>query len=192
MANNMGLADTTTVVSFADSLETEPLETCSNKSRKISLKQYIASSNASSAFKCLPQMPMTAEPLETCSNKSPKVSLQQSRVVGGLVARVPSPSGEGKLARLVNDLEITEKEREELMYSKTFLKVQADIKARQKRQKLSAEREKKEKPKSKYTGIDQQFYVDKDKQCAQGAHCAQGMVKFVPTLLVLMWSIVLK
>ena len=111
---------------------------------------------------------LETEPLETCSNKSPKISRQQSRI-GGLFDRVPSASGEGKR---INDLQMTEKEKQELMHTKTFRRIQADIKERQKRQKLNAEKEKMEKPKSDDAETEQQFYVDKDKQIV----CAQGII----------------
>ena len=137
MANNMGLTDLTSFVSFGDSLETEPLE--------------------------------------TSSNKSPKISRQQSRI-GGFVARVPSASGEGKR---INDLQMTEKEKEELMHTKTFRRIQADIKERQKRQKLNAEKEKMENHKLEEGENEQRFYVDKDKQIV----CAQGTVNFVHIIL---------
>ena len=112
---------------------------------------------------------LEADPQETIGNKSPKISRQQSRI-GGLVARVPSPSVEGKR---INDLQMTEKEKQELMHTKTFRRIQADIKERQKRQKLNAEKEKLEKPKLDGEENEQQFYVDKDKQIV----CAQGIIE---------------
>ena len=139
MANNVGLTDLTAFVSFGDSLETEPLE--------------------------------------TCSNKSPKISRQQSRI-GGFAARVPSASGEGKR---INDLQMTEKEKQELMHTKTFRRIQTDIKEREKRQKLNAEKEKKERSKLEYTELEQQVYIDKDKQIV----CAQGIAKVIHTLLMI-------
>ena len=64
---------------------------------------------------------------------------------------------------------MTEKEKQELMHTKTFRRIQQDIKDRQKRQKINAEKEKLE-AKDEEKQVEQQFYIDKDKQivCAQG------------------------
>ena len=119
--------------------------------------------------------PEPCNDVETSSTKSPKISRQQSRA-GGLGYRVPSATNEGKR---INDLQMTEKEQEELYHTKTFRKIQSDIKERQKRQRLKAEKENLENLKKKELKLmdgerqlefEQQYYVDKDKQivCAQG------------------------
>ena len=105
---------------------------------------------------------LEADPIDLSNSKSPKISRQQSRI--GFVT--PSTTGEG---RRINDLEMTEKEKQELMHTKTFRRVQQDIKDRQKRQRMRAEKE--NKPASNVRQFEQQFYVDKDKQIV----CAQGM-----------------
>ena len=119
--------------------------------------------------------PEPCNDVETSSTKSPKISRQQSRI-GGLGYRVPSATNEGKR---INDLQMTEKEQEELYHTKTFRKIQSDIKEKQKRQRLRAEKENLENLKKKEIKLiegerqaefEQQYYVDKDKQivCAQG------------------------
>ena len=54
--------------------------------------------------------PEPCNDVETSSTKSPKISREQSRI-GGLGYRVPSATNEGKR---INDLQMTEKEQEEL------------------------------------------------------------------------------
>ena len=109
-------------------------------------------------------IPPHNQPQETCASKSPKVSTisrQQSRI-GGLVSGFPSTP---KKSRRKNDLQMTEKEKEALMHTKTFLSIHQDIKARQKRQKLNAEKEKMERSKVEMEDaeIEQQHYIDKAK-----------------------------
>ena len=95
---------------------------------------------------------------------SPKISRQQSKIsgVGGM--------GGGAYARggkPANDLQMTEQQKQELMHSKTFLKVQADIKNKQKRSMQRAEDDKKDKKeKSEVKEREQDTYVDKDKAIA--------------------------
>ena len=99
---------------------------------------------------------------------SPHISRQPSRI-SGLAAGSTSNTGDG-VNRRINDLQMTEKEKQELMHTKTFRRVQADIKERQKRQMINAE---KEKPLLENQQSEQTIYVDKDKQIAnvQGAMC---------------------
>ena len=149
MAKGIELTDLTAFVSFAESLETEPQ-------------------------------------LELSRAKSPKLSRQQSRI-GGLIpyshSQSTTPSGgmdpiytgleRGKIyGGKINDLQMTEKEKEELMHTKTFLKIQQDIKNRQKRMRINAEKEKNER-KIDDRPNDQRFYIDKAKQMV----CAQGITR---------------
>ena len=119
----------------------------------------------------------TETQLETNSNKSPKISRQQSRI-GGFHsythsgAATPLGGGGGDTKR-INDLQMTEKEKQELMHTKTFRRIQQDIKDRQKRQRINAEKEKSE-AKDDEKQVEQQFYIDKDKQIV----CAQGILKY--------------
>lgn len=99
----------------------------------------------------------------------PKISRQPSRITGLAAAGSSSTTREG-VDRRINDLQMTENEKQELMLSKTFRRVQADIKERQKRIKQNTE---KEKHKLENQQSEQQFYVDKDKQMVnvQGTIC---------------------
>ena len=117
--------------------------------------------------------------------KSPKISRQLSRI-GGLIPyahtaqsthNTQSTTASGGLDPIFTGLEkqpkknlqMTEKEKEELMHTKTFLRVQQDIKNRQKRLKLNSEKEKKDRNVDEERN-EQQFYIDKARQicCAQG------------------------
>ena len=101
---------------------------------------------------------------------SPQISRQPSRI-SGLATGPTNSMGEG-LNRRINDLEMTEKEKLELMHTKTFRKVQADIKDREKRQKINAAKER-EMPKLENEQSEQVIYVDKGRQIAnvQGKIC---------------------
>ena len=122
----------------------------------------------------------TEPQLETSTNKSPKISRQQSRI-GGFHSYSHSgaatPSGTGGEAKRINDLQMTEKEKQELMHTKTFRRIQQDIKDRQKRQRINAEKEKEKRGESKdeEVQVEQQFYIDKDKQIV----CAQGNTRYL-------------
>ena len=122
--------------------------------------------------------------LENNVPKSPKISRQLSRI-GGLIPYshnkgdllTQSTTASGGLDPIFTGLEkqprknlqMTEKEKEELMHTKTFLRVQQDIKNRQKRLKLNSEKEKKDRKVDEERN-EQQFYIDKARQigCAQG------------------------
>ena len=115
----------------------------------------------------------------------PKLSRQQSRL-GGLAAGSTCISGDGlNTTQRINDLEMTEKEKEDLMHTKTFRRIQSDIKERQKRLLLRnvSEKEKKEKSEIEEQNqeIEQQFYVDKDKQLVN----VQGTICFLKQTLCL-------
>ena len=117
----------------------------------------------------------TEPQVETNERRSPKISRQVSRI-GGFLSKTHSGAatplvggGEGKR---INDLQMTEKEKQELMHTKTFRRIQQDIKDRQKRQRINAEKEKLE-AKDEEVQVEQQFYIDKDKQIV----CAQGILK---------------
>ena len=122
----------------------------------------------------------TETQVETNSNKSPKISRQQSRI-GIFHSKTHSgaatPSGGGGEGKRINDLQMTEKEKQELMHTKTFRRIQQDIKDRQKRQKINAEKEKLE-AKDEEKQVEQQFYIDKDKQivCAQGNYNLRSLI----------------
>ena len=141
MENGVRLTDLTAFVSFGETLESDPQS-------------------------------------ETPIPKSPKISRQQSRI-GGLIpyshSQSTTPSGgldpifTGIDKATKNDLQMTEKEKEELMHTKTFIRVQQDIKNRQKRLKINAEKEKTDR-KTEDSQNEQNYYIDKAKQmvCAAG------------------------
>ena len=141
MENGVRLTDLTAFVSFGETLESDPLS-------------------------------------ETPIPKSPKISRQQSRI-GGLIpyshSQSTTPSGgldpifTGLDKAPKNDLQMTDKIKEELMHTKTFLRVQQDIKNRQKRLKINAEKEKTDR-KTDDSQNEQNYYIDKAKQmvCAAG------------------------
>ena len=132
------------------------------------------------AFVSFGELLETVPELETSVSKSPKLSRQESRI-GGLIpyshSNSQSTTASGGLDPIFSGLEkqpkknlqMTEKEKEELMHTKTFLRVQQDIKNRQKRMKLNSEKEKKDR-KIDEERNEQQFYIDKARQivCAQG------------------------
>ena len=89
----------------------------------------------------------------------PQLSRQQSRIFGHL----PGSNVNINASRPVNDLQMTEKEKEGLVHTKTFLRVQSDIKEKQKRVKINAAKPKLE---LENRELEQLFYVDKAKQIA--------------------------
>ena len=109
---------------------------------------------------------VSLDDIPEAEKQPPQLSRQQSRIFGHLSgsnininAKKPS-----------NDLQMTEKEIQGLVHTKTFLRVQADIKEKQKRVTLNAV---KPKPQLENRESEQLFYVDKAKQIAtmQGIIC---------------------
>ena len=102
---------------------------------------------------------VSLDDISEAEKQPPQLSRQQSRIFGQISGSNVSINA----GKPVNDLQMTEKEKQGLEHTKTFIRVQSDIKEKQKRVKLNAA---KPKPESENRESEQLFYVDKAKQIA--------------------------
>ena len=103
---------------------------------------------------------------------SPHISRQASRITGLAAAGTTSITEEEvNTTRRINDLQMTEEEKQELMNTKTFQRVQTDIKERQKRLRKNAGKVKSKLGKQQ---SEEQNYVDLNRQIAN----VQGIMWF--------------
>ena len=103
---------------------------------------------------------------------SPQMSRQASQISGLAACSTTNTEEEVIPTRRRNDLQMTEKEKEELMVTKTFLRIQADIKEQQRRLR-PRKNVVQVKTKSGKQQYDDQNYVDMSRQIAniQGTMC---------------------